>query len=90
MNPLLQKVQDLAELHAVNEINNAAEKRVTQEIESEIESDFEAYARTQYGATVATFDYWTRYGRVVRRGEKARKIEGVNVFHVTQTKSRFG
>ena len=87
MNNLLQRVTQLQELTRVNKLNKAVEKRMTVEINTEIESDFEAYTRAQHGVTVAVFDYWLSAGRAVRKGEKARKINGINVFHITQTSS---
>lgn len=85
MHPLLLKVANLAELSRVNKINNAAEKQIKEELHKDVESDFEAFSRQKYGVTVATFDGWRSYGRTVRKGESARKINGVNVFHITQT-----
>ena len=90
MHPLLQKVETLRKLVTINKNNNKVEKELTEQVNKEIESDFEAFSRMHYGVTVATFDYWLVNGRAVRKGEKARKINGVHVFHVTQTQCRFG
>lgn len=90
MHPLLQKVETLRKLVTINKNNNKVEKDLTEQVNKEIESDFEAFSRQTYGVTVACYDDWLNMSRVVRKGEKERKINGYNVFHITQTQSRFG
>ena len=74
-----QKTQLEQSVEQLDEIINSEQAAL------DMEQDYETFERLQKEVRVATYEVWRMYGRTVRRGEKARKINNVAVFHITQT-----
>lgn len=92
MHPLLQRIKALADAREVHLANHKVQSensntliKESVQITKQIELDYETFVRLQNEVAVATYGGWNSYGRQVRAGEKSRTIQGVKVFHITQT-----